>query len=95
MSALAPGDSSFSTVLSGSPANSGLVLPAMGLASQTLVNPAPGATSTDLVMGISPQNIPEPRVVDMLLVLASALALRRLCRHFGHGVRAVRGFSIE
>ena len=47
------------------------------------MNPVPDATSTGLAMGILPQNIPEPRVLDMLMALVTVLALRHVC---GHGV---------
>ena len=59
------------------------------------MNPAPDATSTGLVTGILPQNIPEPRILDMLMVLVTVLALRHVCGHGVPGVREARRCSIE
>ncbi len=94
MSALSTGGTSSSTPLSGSPASSNLPLPSVEMASQTLVNPAPDATSTGLVMGILPQNIPEPRVLDMLMAIVTVLALRHVCGHGVPGFWSARGSSI-
>jgi hypothetical protein len=94
-SALSTGGTSSSSSLSGSLASSDLPLPSVDVASQILVNPAPDATSTGLVMGILPQNIPEPRILDMLMVLVTVLALRHVCGHGVPGVRSARGCSIE
>ena len=94
MSALSTGGTSSSTPLSGSLASSNLPLPSVEVASQILVNPVPDATSTGLVMGTLPQNIPEPRVLDMLMVLVTVFALRHV---YGRGVPGswpVRGSSI-
>ncbi len=87
-SALSTGGTSSSTPLSGSLASSDLPLPSVEASSQILADPVPDATSTGLVMGILPQNIPEPRVLDMLVVLVTALALRRMCEHGVPGVRS-------
>ncbi|MBV8129747.1 MAG: hypothetical protein JO114_19025 [Planctomycetaceae bacterium] len=94
MSALSTGGTSSSTPLSGSLASSNLPLPSVEVASQILVNPVPDATSTGLVMGTLPQNIPEPRVLDMLMVLVTVFALRHV---YGRGVPGswpARGSSI-
>ena len=58
------------------------------------MNPAPDATSTGLVMGILPQNIPEPRVLDMLMAIVTVLALRHVRGHGVPGVWSARGSSI-
>ena len=58
------------------------------------MNPAPDATSTGLVMGMLPQNIPEPRVLDMLMVLVTVFALRHVCGHGVPGFWSARGSSI-
>jgi len=92
-SALSTGGTTSSIAPTGSLASSDLPLPSVELASQILVNPAPDATSTGLVNGILPQNIPEPRVLDMLMVLATVLALRHVCWHGVSVVRAARGFQ--
>ncbi|HMF36888.1 MAG TPA: hypothetical protein VKF17_09625 [Isosphaeraceae bacterium] len=68
-------------------ASSDLPLPSVEVSSQILADPAPDATSTGLAMGILPQNIPEPQVLDMLVVLVTALALRHVC---GYGVPCFR-----
>ncbi len=94
MSALSTGGTSSSTPQSGSLASSNLPLPSVEVASQILVNPAPDATSTGLVMGILPQNIPEPRVLDMLMALVTVLALRHVCGHGVPGFWSARGSSI-
>ncbi len=94
MSALSTGGTSSSTPLSGSLASSNLPLPSVEVASQTLVNPAPDATSTGFVMGILPQNIPEPRVLDMLMALVTVFALRHVCGHGVPGFWSARGSSI-
>jgi len=94
MSALSTGGTSSSTPLSGSLASSNLPLPSVEVASQTLVNPAPDATSTGLVMGMLPQNIPEPRVLDMLMALVTVFALRHVCGHGVPGFWSARGSSI-
>ena len=94
MSALSTGGTSSSTPLSGSLTSSNLPLPSVEVASQILVNPAPDATSTGLVMGTLPQNIPEPRVLDMLMVLVTVLALRHVCGHGVPGFWSARGSSI-
>jgi len=91
LSALSTGGISSSTVQSGSLASSGLPLPAVELASQVLVNPAPVATSTGLFMGLLPQNIPEPRVLDLLMVLVTVFTLRHVCGHGVPALRAARG----
>ncbi len=93
-SALSTGGTFSSTPLSGSLASSNLPLPSVEVASQTLVNPAPDATSTGLAMGILPQNIPEPRVLDMLMALVTVLALRHVCGRGVPGFRSARGSSI-
>src|SRR5208282_5047151 len=90
-SALSTAGTSSSSSLSGSLASSDLPLPSVDVASQILVNPAPDATSTGLVTGILPQNIPEPRILDMLVVLVTVLALRHVCGHGVPGVREARG----
>ena len=94
MSALSTGGTSSSTPLSGSLASSNLPLPSVEVASQTLVNPVPDATSTGLVMGMLPQNIPEPRVLDMLMALVTVFALRHVCGHGVPGFWSARGSSI-
>ncbi len=93
-SALSTGGTFSSTPLSGSLASSNLPLPSVEVASQTLVNPAPDATSTGLAMGILPQNIPEPRVLDMLMALVTVLALRHVCGRGVPGFWSARGSSI-
>ncbi len=93
-SALSTGGTFSSTPLSGSLASSNLPLPSVEVASQILVNPAPDATSTGLVMGILPQNIPEPRVLDMLMALVTVLALRHVCGRGVPGFWSARGSSI-
>ncbi len=95
MSALSTAGTSSSSSLSGSLASSDLPLSSVDVASQVLVNPAPDATSTGLVTGILPQNIPEPRILDMLMVLVTVLALRHVCGHGVPRVRSARGCSIE
>ena len=94
MSALSTGGTPSSTPLSGSLASSNLPLPSVEVASQTLVSPAPDATSTGLAMGILPQNIPEPRVLDMLMALVTVFALRHVCGHGVPGFWSARGSSI-
>ena len=45
-------------------------------------------------MGILPQNIPEPRVLEILMVLVTVLALRHACRCGVPGFWSASGSSI-
>jgi hypothetical protein len=67
--------------------SSDLPLPSVSVANQVLASPTPIPTTTGLAIGAVPQNIPEPRVLDILGVLVTILALRHSC---GRGVPGFR-----
>lgn len=78
MSALPTSGTASGTVSSGALANSDLPVPLVEVAAQVLVEAAPATSGSSLVMGTLPENIPEPRVLDMVGVLVIVLTLRHL-----------------
>jgi hypothetical protein len=78
MSALSTSGTASGTVSSAALANSDLPVPLVEVAAQVLVEAAPATSGNSLVTGILPENIPEPRVLDMVGVLVIVLTLRHL-----------------